>query len=523
VAQPDATAQLAYPTAVPRGEDIDLLYRRLRNDVWNGARVRGAMWPDISLRSMAREGGGTLARAITRLRQPFHDLARFYAEGAARVAIDTDRRIYADLAHRIEMLRSDLERVLVAIETAGDRAPAPRAVATVGVPGPRRRVLCVVQRYGRGGAEHLCQMVAERLATRHDVTVYTTCALSDRTWANELPAGAEVVNGVRVVRFPTARSRDPDAARVEVPQDPVAQRDADLAWLAAQGPHAPDLRDAIRRDAPAFDANLFFTYLYEPTVLGLQQASDRSILIPTAHDEDALRAATIVETFRAAHYLIFLTRAERELVVRTVQEISAPHAIASVGMGGIVTGDGARFRDRHGLGAETVFLYVGRVDAGKGCADLVHHWRASALPSSRLVLVGENRLGLSAEDGILPLGYVADDERADAYAGADVFVQPSALESLSLVLLEAWQYGLPALVNQRSAVLLDHVRQAQGGLYFADADDFGAIARYLIARPDERRRLGVNGATYVARQYTWERFDPIWDAAIEAVAPRRSQ
>ncbi len=516
-------APLAYPKAVPQGEDIDRLHRRLRNEVWNGVRFQEFAWPDISLRSIARDGAGTVARAVARLRQPFHDLARYYAERAARVAIDTDRRVHADLVHRVELLRSDIERVLADTAASRDFARSPDAVNPVGGSGPRRRVLCVVQRYGRGGAELVCQAVAERLAMRHDVTVHTTCALSDRTWANELPAGAEVVNGVRVVRFSTTRNRDPDATLMEIPHDPPAQRVADLAWLAAQGPHAPTLLEALRREATSFDATLFFTYLYEPTVLGILAAPERSILVPTAHDEDALRVPAIAEAFRAARYLVFLTPAERDLVTRTLQEISAPHTIASIGMNGTAAGDGRRFRERHALGSETVFLYVGRVDAGKGCADLVHHWRANALPASRLVLVGEDRLGLSGGDGILSLGYLMDEERADAYAGADVFVQPSALESLSLVLLEAWQYGLPAMVNQRSPVLLDHVRRAQGGLYYGDADDFGAIARYLIARPDERRRLGVNGATYVAREYTWEKFDPIWDAAIEAVATRPTQ
>src|SRR5229473_3169364 len=75
--------------------------------------------------------------------------------------------------------------------------------------------LCfVVQRYGPevlGGSEHLCRLVAERLASQHEVDVLTTCARDYVTWKNEYTAGSDRVRGVVVRRFPTTRTRDIDA------------------------------------------------------------------------------------------------------------------------------------------------------------------------------------------------------------------------------------------------------------------------------------------------------------------------
>ncbi len=72
------------------------------------------------------------------------------------------------------------------------------------------RLAFVVQRYGTevgGGAELHCRWLAERLASRHHVEVFTTRAIDYIDWANAYPAGTAVVNGVPVNRFGVRRRR----------------------------------------------------------------------------------------------------------------------------------------------------------------------------------------------------------------------------------------------------------------------------------------------------------------------------
>jgi glycosyltransferase involved in cell wall biosynthesis len=81
---------------------------------------------------------------------------------------------------------------------------------------------------------------------------------------------------------------------------------------------------------------------------------------------------------------------------------------------------------------------------------------------------------------------------------------PSAYESLSIVLLEAFALGTPALVSARSAVLEEHCRRANAGLFYEDADEF-MEALDLLARDEPlRRALGDNARRYVRENYRWD-------------------
>jgi hypothetical protein len=112
------------------------------------------------------------------------------------------------------------------------------------------RIALVVQRYGEevgAGAEQLAIWLAEHLLTLADVTVFTTCAIDYRTWANHYPAGETILNGVRVRRFPVDRprqwSRFKQISRAVVSSSTPLQQQ--LAWMSEQGPLSTELFAAI--------------------------------------------------------------------------------------------------------------------------------------------------------------------------------------------------------------------------------------------------------------------------------------
>jgi glycosyltransferase involved in cell wall biosynthesis len=410
----------------------------------------------------------------------------------------------------------------------------------------------IVQRYGAevlGGSEHLCRLVAERLASQHEVEVITTCARDYVTWQNEYPEGADRIRGVTVRRFANARTRDIAAFNRYsewIYTTPHGRAD-EVEWLKQQGPWCPGLVEYLRRTSQQYDVLIFFTYLYAPTVLGLDVAPSRSILVPTAHDEPAIRLDIFKEVFSRPAALCYLTDSERRFVQRQfadrplLEEVTGvgvdmpPHqpyprvtappdeeaaasaddaaAIAAEGDEGPVARDigshlmarGAVFRRRHRLWGPVV-LYGGRIDPGKGCEELIEYFSSYIKDGGdgTLALMGIKLMTLPEEAFIRFAGLLSDRERIQALEAATVVVCPSPYESLSLLALEALSVGTPVLANARSAVLVEHCTRSNGGLYYADRDEFVECLKLLVSDERLRAAMGRNGREYIRRNYRWD-------------------
>ena len=132
----------------------------------------------------------------------------------------------------------------------------------------------IVQRYGTeilGGSEYHCRLVAEHLSANHTVEILTTCAKEYTTWENAYPEGKDRVRGVTVRRFANAETRDLKAFNAFsdwIFTNPHSTEDEEN-WLKQQGPWCPALIDFLEQQHRSYDALIFFTYLYAPTVLSL--------------------------------------------------------------------------------------------------------------------------------------------------------------------------------------------------------------------------------------------------------------
>lgn len=378
----------------------------------------------------------------------------------------------------------------------------------------------VVQRYGAGiagGSEGHCRELAERLSPHHQITVLTTCATDYITWENASPAGPSVENGVQVVRFPVARQRRMEifAKLSDEVFDGAAPLERQLEWFRENGPETPELLEHLRTQGQDFDLVLFWTYRYYQSYFGLPLVEERAILVPTAEEDAAIDLGALPEFFdRPAGYL-FMTSEEQELVSSRALHPLRPSVVAGIGLDPAPIGDTPRTSiDRLDI-PSTYLLYLGRVDRNKGCDVLLEEFQeyAATRKNVTLVLAGPAKMEVPEHPQIRALGYVSGEVRSALLAHASALVVPSWYESLSIVLLEAWNHAVPALVNGRCKVLAGQVKRANGGLYYMFPAEFDEAADYLLTQPAERDAIGRQGLAYVEREYRW----PTVLARVEAL------
>ena len=419
------------------------------------------------------------------------------------------------------------------------------------------KIALIVQRYGTeiiGGSEYHCRLVAERLAARHDVEVLTTCARDYITWANEYPEGSDRIRGVTVHRFPNDRTRDIESFNEYsdwIFGTPHTAAD-ELEWLKRQGPWCPALIEHLERRHTAYDALIFFTYLYAPTVLGLRVDPQRSILVPTAHDEPAIRLDIYREVFGTPAGMAYNTGVERAFLRSRFRITAAAEETVGCGVdlparfaatarnadpdeypereSDPVRTSAAAFRRRHRL-YEPFLLYGGRIDPGKGCEELIEHFGAYAADrgDAVLALMGVKLMRIPDEPFLRFAGLLPEAERLEALHAATAVAVPSPYESLSLLALEAFAVGTPVLANARSEVVREHCQRSNAGLYYADRDEFVECLKVLIGNDELREELGRNGQAYVRANYEWDAILRKYDQLLEVVKaarpgrPRRSR
>lgn len=383
---------------------------------------------------------------------------------------------------------------------------------------PSLRLCCVVHRFGAdiaGGSEGHCRAIAERLAVRHHVTILTTTARDHVSWRNEYPAGRSEYGGLQVHRFPVIRQRGIRefadlSERVFAGEAPP---ETQTEWFRHNGPEAPEILAHLRAHGHDYDLVLFWSFRYYQTFFGVPIVADRAVLVPTAEEDPAIRIGALRRFFSQPAGMVYLTPEEQFLVERQIDGRVPPSCVIGCGL------EQPPVHDRGALASVGVtppyVLYLGRIDPNKGCETLVRFYtrwadRLSAeggadvaRRSLPLVMAGPPNMPIPSHRAVRALGYVEGPVREALLGEAALLIVPSPYESLSMVLLEAWNHAVPALVNARCRVLEGQARRAGGALAYRNYDEFSVALDRLLGDQPLARQLGAAGRAYVDEEYRW--------------------
>jgi glycosyltransferase involved in cell wall biosynthesis len=382
------------------------------------------------------------------------------------------------------------------------------------------RLAFVAPRFGPtvvGGAEALCRLLATNLTQNGTpVDVITTCAVDHHSWDNVLPKGESRDGPLRVRRFAVG-PRDPATfARLHglIDRRGRVPYDAQVEWMA-NSVWSPGALRAARE----YDRVVVMPYLFGTSFWQQVADPDRTVVIPCLHDEPHAHQTLVLDALCSARGVMLNSAGEGALLARMVDRrpAAAPrprNAPRVVGCGfdhqpapdrGAVNA----FAQRHGVDPGYL-LYAGRREPGKGLDALYRHYatyRRVAADPRPLALMGTGPLQPPPDIArhVVDLGFVSPGERALAYGGAGVLVQPSRLESFGMVLFEAWLAGTPVLVSEESEVLRSHCVASGGGMWFRDAATFSEAVQMTLDDPALGDRMARAGRDYALDDFGWSR------------------
>jgi glycosyltransferase involved in cell wall biosynthesis len=382
--------------------------------------------------------------------------------------------------------------------------------------------LCVVTpRFGEqvmGGAERAIRKIVYSLARNHEVTVLTSTSLNVHNFEPECKEGEETVDGVKILRF----NFDFELKKIADILRKISVRylvlvEEEKLFLQNFG-YSESLLTYLEQKAEDFDLILATPYLFGNSVFCAINHPHKTVMIPCLHDEVFAEFELVKLAFKMAKGCIFYSEPEAALAKKL-------YGIKDYVVAGIpVFQQALRMpsKDISAIYENPYIIYVGRKDHAKGLGLLVTHFaefKQFFRTSLRLVLVGPKRQKMAIDfhniEKAEELDDVSDQEKEKLVRGALALVQPSQLESFSLVIMESWMQMTPVIVNSFSSVTKNFVQASNGGFVVSSFLEFSQALNLLLQSKELYTYLGQSGFSFVERNFEEKLILSKFEAALE--------
>lgn len=366
-----------------------------------------------------------------------------------------------------------------------------------------------------GGAEMELRGIAGHLHAKGiAVEILTTCVKEfSADWTqNYFKEGIEVVDGIPVRRFKVRKGNMEEFHRInaKLMQGQRISKQEEGIFLGEMV-NSPELYQYLYDHSEEYHRYVFIPYMFATTFFGIQACPYKSVLIPCLHDESYAYMSYFKEWFQHVDGMLFNAKPEMELANDIYDLRSVRQQVLGVGVETDFEYDGTRFRDKYQITAPYI-IYAGRKDSAKNIDTLITYFAEYKKRNQtdhgdlKLILIGGGTVKVpeTVRSDVIDLGFVDQQDKYDACAGAALLCQPSKNESFSIVTMESWLCERPVLVHAECKVTKNFAEESGGGLYFGDYFEFEGCLNYLLEHPDMAAQMGRKGRQFVLENYKWD-------------------
>lgn len=403
------------------------------------------------------------------------------------------------------------------------------------------KILHVTQNYypSVGGTQHTIKRISEYFTEirNDDVTVLTTDSLygPNRPKFKEIEIKEEVINGIKVIRFPFIRFhtkliRFTGKVLNRLFKTPLPE------FLIAlnSGPVSPKMQKAI--DASNADvigaSSIDYLFANYPINRTRRRNAKPFVIYGALHLHSNKVLDIYKKRIQAADYYIANTPYEKKVIVEmgfSEEKVKVIGAGCDIFSKADFRVSGEQLRTKYNIAQDNLAItYIGRQEALKGIPVLLDAFSLlkHQFTNITLFVCGAGggytkelqRLAVT-ESRIKVFTNITDLQKTEILRITDILVLPSKEESFGVVFLEAWSFSKPVIGAGIGAVasLID---DGKDGLLFT-VDDANSLAEklgVLIQDKSLREKMGNEGNKKFRENYTWdiigEKFRDVYQLAI---------
>ncbi|OBQ55587.1 glycosyltransferase [Tamlana sp. s12] len=164
-------------------------------------------------------------------------------------------------------------------------------------------------------------------------------------------------------------------------------------------------------------------------------------------------------------------------------------------------------------------LFIGRIHPKKGLKELIHALNklknSSEIKNWKLKIAGWSQMNHEEElkelvrlyglnKRIEFIGPIFGIEKVRELESADVFILPSFSEGLPMAVLEAWSFGLPALITDECNLPEGFMQKAAYRITTDPKSMSEQILNFFKLSDEERSMMGNRALNLLKNQFTWD-------------------